>query len=128
MGAHVTIMDHCTDMPAAYALSDLVIHASTDPEAFGRVVAEAQAMGKPVIASEDGATSKIIEHGKTGWLFPTGRDNFLARLILQSLSLSFSQRKDMAQKAIRRIQERFSKELMCSKTLDLYDEVLSEHT
>ena len=55
------------DMPAALLLADIVVHASTEPEAFGRVVIEAQAMGRPVIASDLGGPVETVEHGVTGW-------------------------------------------------------------
>ena len=62
----------CDDMPAALMLADVVVHASTQPEAFGRVVIEAQAMGRPVIASDLGGPVETVEHGVTGWRVPPG--------------------------------------------------------
>ncbi|MBL4721338.1 MAG: glycosyltransferase family 4 protein, partial [Alphaproteobacteria bacterium] len=56
----VHIVGDCRDMPAALMLSDVVVHASTDPEAFGRVIVEAQAMGRPVVAADHGAGREII--------------------------------------------------------------------
>ena len=77
----VRIVDHCDDMPAAYKLTDLVISASTDPEAFGRVVCEGQAMGRPVIASDHGGSRETILPGITGWLTPSGDSAALAHAI-----------------------------------------------
>ena len=54
---------HCDDMPAALMLADVVVNASTEPEAFGRVVIEAQAMGRPVIATDHGGAVETVEHG-----------------------------------------------------------------
>src|SRR3546814_1766993 len=54
LGGVVHIVGGCNDMPAVYKLSDVVVSASTDPEGFGRVMAEAQAMGRPVIAADHG--------------------------------------------------------------------------
>ena len=62
----------CDDMPAALMLADVVVHASTEPEAFGRVVIEAQAMARPVIASDLGGPAETVEHGVTGWRVPPG--------------------------------------------------------
>ena len=56
----IRIVDHCDDMPAAYKLTDLVVSASTDPEAFGRIICEAQAMGRPVIASDHGGARETV--------------------------------------------------------------------
>jgi hypothetical protein len=74
----VRIVDHCNDMAAAYMLADVVVSASTDPEAFGRVVAEAQAMGRPVVAPEHGGAPEILKPGETGWLFRAGDSDGLA--------------------------------------------------
>src|SRR3546814_20048828 len=53
-------------MPAAYKLSDLVVSAAIEPEGFGRVIVEAQAMGRPVIASDVGAPPETVLDGETG--------------------------------------------------------------
>ena len=65
-------------MPAAYMLADVVISASTDPEAFGRVAAEAHAMGRPVIASDHGGARETVIAGETGWLVPPGDSDAIA--------------------------------------------------
>ena len=70
LGEVVRIVDHCRDMAAAYMLADVIVSASTDPEAFGRVTAEAQAMGRPVVATEHGASRETIVPDRTGWLVP----------------------------------------------------------
>ena len=53
-----------TDLNNFYSLADLVISASTDPEAFGRISVEAQAMGKFVIASNHGGSVETVNDGK----------------------------------------------------------------
>ena len=58
-------------MPIAYEISDVVISSSIEPEAFGRVSVEAQAMQKPIIASNIGGSNETIIDGKTGFLFHT---------------------------------------------------------
>jgi len=126
LGGIVRIVDHCDDMPAAYMLSDIIVSASTDPEAFGRVMIEAQAMGKPVIASDHGGARETILEGKTGWLFPAGNSDALAEklnLVLnrpESLSHSFRER------AMAHMKNNFSKTSMCDKTLNVYSEVLAD--
>ena len=121
----VRIVDHCDDMPAAYKLTDLVISASTDPEAFGRVVCEGQAMGRPVIASDHGGSRETILPGITGWLTPTGDSAALAHAIETALKLDHAARTKLAQTAIEHIRKNFSKTQMCDKTLDVYNEVLA---
>lgn len=84
----VHIVDECGDMPAAYMLTDVVVSASTDPEAFGRVVVEGQAMGRPVIASDHGAPRETILPGETGWLAPAGDPRALADALSHFLAMS----------------------------------------
>ena len=121
----VTIVDQCNDMPTAYMLCDLVVSASTDPEAFGRVVCEAQAMGRPVVATNHGGARETVIKGETGWLCEPGDATSMARAIEKGLSLTPTQRERMAQQAMKHIKEGFSKDTMCAKTLEVYNEVLS---
>ncbi len=75
----VRLVGHCDDMPAALMLADVVVNASTEPEAFGRVVIEAQAMARPVIATDHGGAVETVEHGVTGWRVPPGDADALAQ-------------------------------------------------
>ncbi len=122
----VRIVDHCNDMAAAYMLSDVVVSASTDPEAFGRVVAEAQAMGRPVVAPDHGGAPEILKPNETGWLFKPGDAGELAEALRHALALDTAARDDLAGHAIANINDRFTKERMCAATLDVYEEVLRE--
>ena len=121
----VRIVDHCDDMPAAYMLTDVVVSASTDPEAFGRVVVEAQALGRPVIASDHGGARETVIAGETGWLTPPGDAQALADAIERVLDLGGAARRALAGKSIAHVRRNFSKDAMCAKTLDVYDEVLA---
>lgn len=120
----VRIVDHCADMPAAYMLTDLVVSASTDPEAFGRVVAEAQALGRPVVATDHGGARETVIPGETGWLTPPGDVTALSRAIGQALEVKEAARSRLAEKAAANVKNNFSKTAMCAKTLEVYDEVL----
>ena len=121
----IRIVDHCDDMPAAYKLTDLVVSASTDPEAFGRVVCEAQAMGRPVIASDHGGSRETVLPDVTGWLTRPGDADALAEALEKGLSLDSSARNKLAEIAIEHVRKNFSKAQMCDKTLDVYNEVLA---
>jgi len=116
---------HCRDMPAAYMLSDVVVSASTEPEAFGRVVVEAQAMGRPVVASDHGASRETIVPGKTGWTFRPGDPMDLADVLQRSLALTSGERKRLANDAISHVRHRFTLESMCNRTMTTYREVLA---
>jgi glycosyltransferase involved in cell wall biosynthesis len=120
------IVDHCADMPAAYMLADVVVSASTDPEAFGRVVAEAQAMGRPVVAPAHGAAPEILIEGETGWTFASGRVDALAEALRSALALDAAGRKLLSETAIDHVRVSFTKERMCQATLDVYEELLRE--
>lgn len=120
---NVRFVDHIADMPAAYCLGDLVVHASTDPEAFGRVIIEAQALEVPVIASNLGAPSQTIEHGKTGWLHQAGDPKDLA------LKIQHVFEKDcgiIAKQALSHVQRTYSDHLMFNKTIAVYKRVLKK--
>ena len=124
LGEIVRIVDHCDDMPAAYMLTDVVVSASTDPEAFGRILVEAQAMGRPVVASDHGGARETVIEGETGWLFPPGDVEALAATLGKVLGMSRETRSALAEKAIANVVRNFSKQGMCDKTLDVYREVL----
>lgn len=120
----IHIIDRCNDMPAALKLADLVISASTDAEAFGRVAVEAQAMGKPVVATNHGGSRETVLDGNTGWLIPPGDPASLAAAIDAALSLDGPQRRAIAERAIAFVRANFNKQLMCARTLEVYREVL----
>ncbi|MHA1597645.1 MAG: glycosyltransferase family 4 protein [Alphaproteobacteria bacterium] len=127
LGEIVRIVEDCTDMPAAYMLTDVVVSASTDPEAFGRVVPEAQALGRPVIATNHGGAQETVLEGETGWLVEPGDIDALAEAIGRALSLDSVAREKLAAKAIANVAKDFSKAAMCAKTIDVYNEVLREN-
>ena len=121
----VRLVDHCNDMPAAYMLADVVVSASIEPEAFGRIVAEAQAMGRPIIATDHGGAKECVIVGETGWLVPPNDAGALADAIRLALALGPDARRALAARAVAHIAANFSKEAMCAKTLAVYDEVLA---
>jgi len=121
----VHVVGDCKDVPAALKLADVVISASTDPEGFGRVAVEGQAMGRPVVAPNHGAAPEQITPGETGWLFKPGDAEDLARCIEEALSLSESQRERLYHACITNARMHFGKQQMTDKTLDIYREVLN---
>ncbi len=126
MGNRIRMVDHCDDMPAAYMLSTAVISASTDPEGFGRIPVEAQAMGRPIIATDHGGAQETIERGETGWLIPPEDPETLAKAIEEALSLTPTQRAILATRAMAHIAQHFTKDQMVEKTLEVYAELLSD--
>ncbi len=124
LGSKVHFVGHCDDMPAAYMLADVVISASTDPEAFGRVMVEGQALGKPVIGADHGASRELILPDETGWLVPPNKPDALASMLKHVLSLDTPFREELALRAISNVRANFSCAQMCAKTIDVYREVL----
>ena len=111
------------DMAAAYKLASVAISASTDPEAFGRVIVEAQAMSKPVIATNHGGARETVVHGSTGWLYPPGDAKALAETIHQALELGESERAHMGLAGRARVHSAYTVSAMQRATLDVYEQV-----
>lgn len=124
LGAQVRIVGHCNDMPAAYMLASIVTCPSTDPEGFGRIPVEAQAMGRPIIAADHGGAQETIVRGETGWLVKPGDAQELAAAIEEALALTANQRSILATRAMAHIARHFTKEQMLEKTLEVYAELL----
>lgn len=107
-------------MPSFYALSTLVVSASTDPEGFGRVIAEAGAMKRPIIATNHGAAPEIVLDEKTGWLIPSADVGALRDALEKALSLPEEHLKSLGEVARQHISTHFSQEIFCQKTLHVY--------
>ena len=127
----ILIADHCVDMAAAYAASDLIVSASTQPETFGRVAVEAQAMRKPVIVTELGAVAETVlapprvdEDGRTGWHVPANDPQALADAILNVIQLDPSQLAMIGAHARAHVLKNFSLENMTDATLGIYQTLI----
>jgi glycosyltransferase involved in cell wall biosynthesis len=118
------IVEDCRDIAAAYVLSDVVVSASTDPEGFGRTIVEAQAMGRPVIATDHGGARETVIPGNTGWLVSPGDTVALAAAIDHALRLDGTARDALAHRARAHIAQGFTREAMCARYLDVYEELL----
>jgi len=113
----------CQDMAAAYKLASVVVSASIEPEAFGRVVVEAQAMSRPVIATAHGGARETVAHGESGWLYPPGDAEVLAATIHQALEMDPSGRAHMGLAGRARIHTSYTVAAMQRATLDIYEQV-----
>jgi glycosyltransferase involved in cell wall biosynthesis len=116
------LVGQCDDMPAALCLSDVVVHASIKPEAFGRVVIEAQAMGRPVIASDLGGPVETVRHGETGWRVRPNDPAALAAAIAVALDLDPETRLELGQRARASVP---TVRAMQDATLNVYETVLT---
>lgn len=120
----VIITSNVSDMPAIYALSDIVACVSTKPEAFGLVSIEAQSMGRMVIANNMGGIKETIIDGETGWLIEPNNLDALIEKIMYILSLNLDKRLEYAQRARTHIENNFSLATMQKKIISIYHNLL----
>ena len=120
----VKLVGHCDDMPAAYLLSDLAIAPSLGPEAFGRTAVEPQVMGRPVLASDHGATRETVVPGETGWLVKPGDARAWADALLHACEIGAAGRQTLGLAARTRARRLYSVDAMCEATLKVYARVL----
>ena len=124
VASRVRLVGHCDDMPAAYAMATVVVNPSTDPEGFGRVVIEAQAMARPVVASDHGGAAETIEHEMTGWRVTPGDSDELAAGLDYVLDLPDAERDAIGRRARASVQARYTVQAMQAATIEVYREVL----
>jgi len=120
----VRLVGHAADMPAALLLADVVVHASTDPEAFGRTVIEAQAMGRCVVASDLGGPRETVAEGITGWRIPPGDAAALAEAISKALALLPAESAALGARARAAVLSGYTTEAMQAATIAVYRELI----
>lgn len=121
---HVRLAGHITDMPSAYHLCHFALAPSLEPEAFGRTAVEPQAMQRPPLAADHGATTETIVPNETGWLVTPKDARAWADAMKTAIALSDRRRFEMGRAGRRRVRELFSLEAMCAATLDVYRALL----
>ncbi len=126
MDDRYTFVRHVSDVPAAMMVSDIVLSTSIEPEAFGRIAIEGQAMGRVVIASNIGGSKETVIDGVTGRLFESGNADDLAEKISWALQLSTEEREKIGAAAIKNVKEHFTKQIMCDKTIKVYEELINQ--
>jgi glycosyltransferase involved in cell wall biosynthesis len=125
IGARLRLVGHCDDMPAALMLAGVIVSASLDPEGFGRAVIEAQAMGRPVIATDHGGAAETVEHLVTGWRVPPGDADALAAALDHALNLQPADRHALGKRARASVCAHYTTAAMQAATLDVYRELLA---
>ena len=121
----IKFIDHCKDMALAYKVSDIVISASIEPEAFGRVAVEAQSMEKLIIASNIGGSNETIINEKTGLLFEAGDPNSLSKKIIRAVTMDDNSYKIMGKEGRKNITKKFNVEKMCFSTYSEYKRLVN---
>ena len=120
----VKFIEHCKEMPLAYSLADVVISASVEPEAFGRVAVESQSMCKPIIASNIGGSKETVLNKKSGFLYKHDDPRELAKYINAVIQLSQEELKLMGNEGRKNITKKFDVEVMCDSNLREYKKLL----
>ena len=123
--SQLKFINHCKNMPLAYKISDIVVSASVEPEAFGRVAVEAQSMEKPIIASDIGGSNETIIDNVTGFLFQSGNAEALSKKIIEVLQLDESRLKSIGIEGRKNIIKKFNVEKMCFSTYSEYKKLLN---
>ena len=121
----IKFIDHCNDMALAYKVSDIIVSASIEPEAFGRVAVEAQSMEKLIIASNIGGSNETIIDEKTGFLFKSGVAESLSKKIIHGLTMDETSINLMAKEGRNNIIKKFNVEKMCFSTYSEYKRLLN---
>ena len=120
----VIFCGNISDMPAVYSVADIVLSTSIEPEAFGRVSAEASAMSKPVISSNHGGSREIVENNVTGWLVEPNNPEDLANKIISVLNLPQEKKDLVGANARKKVMQKFSLTAMLDKTIEVYEELI----
>ncbi|MDA9170990.1 glycosyltransferase family 4 protein [Alphaproteobacteria bacterium] len=123
----IKLVKSSRDIQAAMILGDIVVMPSVTPEPFGRIIVEAQALGKIPIAFDHGGASETIIDGKTGFLAEANNASSLAEKISFALSLKESKRQKMGEYSKKFVSKNFSHDRMCNLTISLYKQCLAEH-
>ncbi len=116
-----------SDVPALMMVSNVILSTAIEPEAFGRISVEGQAMGKIVVASNIGGSLDTIEDGVTGKLYQFDNPQALADALDWALNLSEAEKAKIGKAAIKNVRENFTKQIMCDKTIEVYKELLNSN-
>jgi len=121
----IKFIKHCKDMALAYKVSDIIISASIEPEAFGRVAVEAQSMEKLIIASNIGGSNETIIDEKTGFLFESGDAHSLSKKIIKAITMDETSLNLIGKEGRKNIIKKFNVEKMCFSTYSEYKRLLN---
>jgi glycosyltransferase involved in cell wall biosynthesis len=124
IGKKITFIENCKEMPIAYKLSDLVVSSSIEPEAFGRVAVEAQAMIKPIVASNIGGSRETILNGKTGLLYQYNDHKELAKVINKIIEMDKKSLISMGELGRKNVEKKYNVDQMCQTTFTEYKKLL----
>ena len=120
----IKFINHCEEMPVAYSVANLVCSCSSEPEAFGRISVEAQAMGLPIVASDIGGSTETIVKNKTGFLFKSGDSRALADIIIMVMNRDYNSLKFIGFEGRKNILKKYDVDKMCHTTFTEYNKLI----
>jgi len=121
----VIFLEHAPSMPVAYSVSSVIVSASIEPEAFGRISVEAQSMKKPIVASDIGGSRETIVDNKTGLLFSSSDHNSLSEKLDFIFRLDDTSLNVMGNNGRKNVQKKFNVEKMCFSTYSEYKKLIN---
>ena len=122
--SNIFFLQHAKEMPVAYYISDVVVSSSIEPEAFGRVSVEAQAMRRPILASDHGGSKETIINGKSGFLFENNKPDVLAENLNKLMEMDKDKLQSIGNEGRKNILKKFDVEQMCNSTFIEYKKLI----
>jgi len=120
----ITFIKNCREMPLAYKIADIAISSSIEPEAFGRVAVEAQAMSKPIVASNIGGSRETVVNSKSGLLYRSSDARELARVVNKLMEMDKESLSLMGKEGRKNVEKKFNVDQMCQTTFTEYKKLL----
>ena len=121
---NIKFVNHCRDMPVAYSISNIIVSSSIEPEAFGRVSVEAQAMEKPIVASDIGGSKETVLNNKSGFLYKYDDPRELAEFLNKIIELDKETLNSIGNEGRKNVVKKFDVEKMCQTTFTEYQKLL----
>ncbi len=121
---HVDFLGNRSDVPQLLSQTDVLVLSSTVPEAFGRVILEAQAAGVPVVATKVGGVVEIIDDEKTGLLVLPKDTETMAKAVIRLLR-DPKLAQNLVTDARKKLETQYTLEHMASQTIKVYEELLN---
>ena len=126
LNRNITFINSCQEMPVAYKLADIVVSSSIEPEAFGRVAIEAQAMSKPIVASNLGGSKETVLNAKSGLLFKSEDSKELAGILNKFMKMNKESLGLMGEHGRKNVEKKFNVDQMCQTTFTEYKKLLKQ--
>lgn len=125
LNGRVVMPEYCTDWPTAFWLAGVVVAPNTAARGQNRELLAAQAIGRPVIVTDAGANSEMVQSGSTAWVVQPNDAQALATALREAVRLNTNQRLGLAQQTRDFIVERFPQNLWLKGMTELYESLVN---